>query len=1048
MTRDNNETRKTVNAVFFSAIMVISMLAIGFAAAPAAAVQDGSLDAADLDIGDDESQDVSMTVGEDNQDVTLEIGELETAGADLAGASATAEGDAVDGTVDNLLDGTTVTIDADDLNAADTLTVTIEGIDTTEVSILDTSTLDRVNDNIEYTASQANGETDTDTFTVNTVADATLADQEIEADSSVEVTDVVLEDGTSDFVAVWTVTEGGEPETVVGSTQGEDGTVSVDVDGVDEDQTLVAAVHPEGTSPNEDVIYAGDTGEITIAEEEAEAGVTYEPDRPWQGQDVTASGDLIQEGDGAEITEYDLYRVTSQEDGSVESATFVEQVTTDEGEPVLIETDDLDSGDYFLRDGTGPLERNPDMDDTFEVRIQDLDTDFDDDTVADAGGDATTDFEIDSNRGTWTQNVSADGDLDDEELFDIFVDSEEFDYDDADADRVSFSDIETASEAGDPAPVQTFGDFNVFLYDEDDDDADEKIGFYRVSDKEEEVDFTGVDDGDYEFLSEVIDTEAEDTAEVTVEDVADAELEFVDSTVDTAQGGVVGITIAANDAADEGTLVIGEEDDYGYELHVDINDFNDDDEVTVYFNTYTAGTSAPVLDDEENLVYAGTDLDDILWIDEDDEDEDAEIEVDAEATDDLEFILSDGDYDMSVLAEQGDFEETIESPDDIGSLIIDEREEPEMNIWTASSDTVDDVEDVDDVLAGVEAGNITERDLVAQDDYLIHDLGAGHGLDGMFHYIDRSDAEIADLVNPGENADTLFFAKNDEDGEDDRAARLRIRETRDSAGPNAERLRVNAETLNELDLVIDEGVSNVYLAADTDDWNDDEADVFEQNAELDEEEDYEFNTNFRVEDNWVLNFDEDDDDDLSDLFETADSTYDVEERVGEFQEDPTNVTAEADTEITADTNIAPGSEVNMRVRSSGDTRPSFIMTETDLEVTQDEDVTGTFDFNDTAEGDTFDLSLRAGGFPDDVEVDGNVVGAVETDTPTPEPEPEDTPEPEPEDTPEPEPEDTPEPEPEPEDTEEPTDDDTPGFGAVVALIALIAAALLATRRRP
>ena len=56
--------------------------------------------------------------------------------------------------------------------------------------------------------------------------------------------------------------------------------------------------------------------------------------------------------------------------------------------------------------------------------------------------------------------------------------------------------------------------------------------------------------------------------------------------------------------------------------------------------------------------------------------------------------------------------------------------------------------------------------------------------------------------------------------------------------------------------------------------------------------------------------------------------------------------------------------------------------------------------------------------------------------------------PEPEDTPEdtPEPEDTPV-EPEDETPAEPTDDDTPGFGAVVALIALIAAALLATRRQ-
>ena len=77
------------------------------------------------------------------------------------------------------------------------------------------------------------------------------------------------------------------------------------------------------------------------------------------------------------------------------------------------------------------------------------------------------------------------------------------------------------------------------------------------------------------------------------------------------------------------------------------------------------------------------------------------------------------------------------------------------------------------------------------------------------------------------------------------------------------------------------------------------------------------------------------------------------------------------------------------------------------------------------------------------QTNGIFVEAVEDVEETPEPEtpeetPEDTPEPEPE-TPEEEPEDTPEEEP-----EEP--EDQAGFGAVIALIALLGAALLAARR--
>jgi PGF-CTERM protein len=98
------------------------------------------------------------------------------------------------------------------------------------------------------------------------------------------------------------------------------------------------------------------------------------------------------------------------------------------------------------------------------------------------------------------------------------------------------------------------------------------------------------------------------------------------------------------------------------------------------------------------------------------------------------------------------------------------------------------------------------------------------------------------------------------------------------------------------------------------------------------------------------------------------------------------------------------------------------------------------DFSEQAVGDTYEIVVN-GGNADEVDEDGTVVESVGTATPEPDtdtPEPDtDTPEPD-TDTPEPD-TDTPEP-----DTETPTS--TPGFGVVVALTALIAAALLAIRR--
>ena len=809
---------------------------------------------------------------------------------------------------------------------------------------------------------------------------------------------------------------------------------------------------------------------------------TYDPANPWQGQDVVTSDLDADQGD-----EFQVRRVTNIDNDQVSSSSFIEDVVAGVDGEVTIETGDLAGGDYFIS-GSG-LNRTPMQEDTFEVRIQSLDVEFDDDTVSDAGGDSTTDLEIDSNRGTYSLNVSADGDLDEEELLEVFVDQNVADgalvslhqtdsirnaitfgpdgnplvggqsLSDSVADGTledainagfqdlssserqalleAINDVDSAAvDVGDgeiadmDAFLGVFGDLNPFFafsFDESEDDADEQVVMISITDREEEVDFAGIDDGDYEFLFEVTDTDAEATASITVDDVADAELEFVDSTVDVAQGGVVAITVAANDAADEGTLVIGEIDDYGYQLNVTITDFNDDDEITLYFNTYTAGTTGD-----------GTSIDDVIWVDEDDEDDGAELGAVEEHPDSesLEFILSVGDYDMSVLAETGDFGETVDNPDDVGSLLIDERETNALNVWTASDDTVDDIDDVDDVLAGAAAGNVTERDLVAQDDWAIFELDAT-GLDGMFRYA-ADNGGLSAIT--GEDATGLFEEKN----ENDRAARVRLRETRASAGPNTDRRLVNWEEADYA-IITTEGQSNVFIAVDTDSWNDDD-DVFDPGTALDEEDDYEFIMNFRLEDEWLLEFDDEDDEDLDDLYEMVESAFDVEERTGAFVNDPYNVTATEDVQIVATTNVAPGTELTIRARSSGDTRPSFIKSQTDLVVTQDEDVTGTFDFSDTNVGDTFDLTLRpTNQFPDDVEADGNIVDAVDEDTPTPTPE--DTPTPTPdEDTPTPTPdEDTPTPT--PEDTPEPTDDDTPGFGAVVALVALVAAALLATRRR-
>ena len=67
MTNDNT-TRKKANAVFFAAVMVISMVAAGFAVAPAAAVTDS-----DLTVNNFSPQEVDESTTEThNLDVTIQ----------------------------------------------------------------------------------------------------------------------------------------------------------------------------------------------------------------------------------------------------------------------------------------------------------------------------------------------------------------------------------------------------------------------------------------------------------------------------------------------------------------------------------------------------------------------------------------------------------------------------------------------------------------------------------------------------------------------------------------------------------------------------------------------------------------------------------------------------------------------------------------------------------------------------------------------------------------------------------------------------------------
>ena len=396
----------------------------------------------------------------------------------------------------------------------------------------------------------------------------------------------------------------------------------------------------------------------------------------YQGQEVIYDVSDVQDYDQGDL---ELRTVdTSGDDPQVGN---IEQALDPEGdEYVIIDTGNLDAGQYVITtQGTGD---NVDTDTAgagdirLEVAVQDLTTEFDEDTVGDDGEDALVDYEISSNiRNNYAVNVEAEG-LDEEDLEQIFSNE----YDDKieignDYDRYNVSDhIETTS-------VNNIeGDYALH-------EEDGYITLFRAENTEHELNFTGIDADEYEFEVSAVDATAEDSDNITVEDVGDGDVEIEESSLNAAQGDTVEFTVTADGAASTGTVVVGNEDDFGYQANVTIDDFGDDDEITLEFNTYTAGiNNSSVADSPVSIV------------DTDDDDDNMTVEYESG----LDDILATGDYDVSSAASTN-YNTTVDSSDDVATLFIEERSTNGIQTWTTSDSTASDVIDADDDDEGIRA---------------------------------------------------------------------------------------------------------------------------------------------------------------------------------------------------------------------------------------------------------------------------------------------------------------------------------------------------------
>jgi surface glycoprotein (TIGR04207 family)/PGF-CTERM protein len=692
-----------------------------------------------------------------------------------------------------------------------------------------------------------------------------------------------------------------------------------------------------------DVVFEVQDSDGSTADLTASDVVTIQNDAPSQGEGANLSeSTLIFAGQDA-FLDTDLDQGTQnirlvRSPDSEDDRTTVRPLRVGANGVIQIDTSDLETDNYAI------VNANTDTDlVTFEVIVQNLQTEFDDETVDD---DENTTLEVTSNRvQDFEIVVEVDG-ISDDRLLDIFASAD-------------------ARE------------------NEDDD-----IVFTATDGDDVRADFEDVNRGDYEFNFSVNDTTAESTADITVERAGTAELGLNESSYTAETGDTTNMTITF-DETDEGFIRIGDED-IGYNVTYEVVDGDEDGMLNVSLNTYDTANN------NGGLVLA--------------EDEDGEVNA-VNLTDTVTGPLDPGNYDIEVTQQEEDLGS---GPDAVGTLAVTERGTTAARPWVTFSDAASDLDRGDDVIAAIEAGEVTQRRNVAEGDFAVVQFEVS----GIFGYLEAQN-----------NIANGFGAVDDED--ETLPVSLQVEEA--NPGANQE---PDAYDLDDLTYILDDERNMLFVVVPT------------TGSGIPAEDGDQYNATLEIN---AL-----DDDDVPGTLndartdERVSTTFRVTEREAPLDtnaQDLVEIEQSEEAMVSGTTTIAPGSEITVRVRSVSGAENPFVMSET-VNVSSDGTYNATFDFAETPVGTNFTATVSASpGLDGDDEFDGVVVEETtdtptETDTPTPTETDDSTPTPTETDDSTPTPDDgtdTPTP-------TETTTTTTPGFGAVVAVLALLGAALLALRR--
>jgi len=685
--------------------------------------------------------------------------------------------------------------------------------------------------------------------------------------------------------------------------------------------------------------------------EQLDSGVTY-----WQGQDIwlengtavaTATTLQIRAVDsdnkvGSLVTEFQLD--TANVAGAA-TAKGTAKISTSSLSGYYAITDGGEGGFVYISNATGQLASvknaaggayvSPNTTQIgsakFEVTVQTFSVKLDDSSIDE---DTTTTLDVTSNRGAFQIRVSS-AQLDEDDLTDIFAASG------------TTNDVNTASKT-----------------DEDDDGKEkrESILINTEAGQSIQVEFDGDfdDPGTYTFDIEVVDTDAEASATIVVADVNPA-YSFSQSVYSEETGDVAQVQIDLVDATTAFLFVGGEAVNYLESFKV--TDGDDDGKVIVEINTYAIGR-----DDGANtyIVAHATDVDRHSNIDGtaygvDDSDDSLSLIVRYNTTRlttglDIDTVLSDpieaADYDLrlsssATISTAG----VVADEKAVATLSVTDRSTNGITVYRAAESDADDFDPLKDMS---KATLVAEGGSLSLEDLLIIKVD----MSGVFGHIVNKDLEtvLGGVAADSGIAHGMNLTIKQTDAVSNQDAIVFALTTDDAAAAKAQ-------------MYTDADNNAYYVVVDS-------QDATTTNGDLAKGQDYKI-TAFIDEFNPYVK-------DSTEAANKLEATFQyVKEEAkidGLNADDDLRVVPGTATVISGTATVAPQTEISVRVRNTGDN--PFLKTKA-IDVAADGTWSATFDLSDVAIGTDFKVVvLRSGA---EISDSTDVEAVTTTATPTAEP---------------------------------------------------------------